>query len=328
MQRSLVVVESNRAVAQRIARVAAAASDLSTVSVLEDAEALEESTESPDIVACGSDVLNAVLARYGSSHTNIIAWTSGEARPLLERALDYPRLSSVIGWPTFESSPRPWELALAVRRLVSPRMPPPRLSDLLGWGATILKWRPQTSADRDRTVADVSTWAERAGATGRLAERLGELSHELLMNAMYDAPIDSEGRARYAHDRRSNIVLDDDEVPTLRLGTDGLHVAVQVVDPFGGLRRHHVIEGILRGMSAKNPNGEILDTSNGGAGLGMIKIYSAGAGLVVDVTRDVSTTLTSFYRLDVNPREFRAAPASLHFFERRATSSDPQELHP
>ena len=48
-----------------------------------------------------------------------------------------------------------------------------------------------------------------------------ELAHELLMNAMYDAPTDSRGRPRYSYDRKQDIVLDEGEVPTLRLGTDG-----------------------------------------------------------------------------------------------------------
>jgi hypothetical protein len=98
-----------------------------------------------------------------------------------------------------------------------------------------------------------------------------------------------------------------------------VHIAIQASDPFGGLRRHHVIEGILRGLEARkesSPPGAILDTSFGGAGLGMLKIYSAGAVLLVDVEPGSATTVTSFYDLDVNPREFRSLPASLHFFQR------------
>jgi len=40
-----------------------------------------------------------------------------------------------------------------------------------------------------------------------------ELAHELLMNAMYDAPVDVQGRPKYAHDRKQSITLDPEEAP-------------------------------------------------------------------------------------------------------------------
>jgi hypothetical protein len=148
------------------------------------------------------------------------------------------------------------------------------------------------------------------------------------MNAMYDAPIDGRGRPRYTHDRRRDLVLEESEIPTLRLGTDGAHLALQAHDPFGGLRRHHVFEGITRGLSARAADasrGDVLDTSRGGAGLGMLKIYAAGAVLVIDVAPTSSTMVTSFWDLDVNPREFRSLPASLHFFERSTSTVETLE---
>jgi hypothetical protein len=45
--------------------------------------------------------------------------------------------------------------------------------------------------------------------------------------------------------------------------------------------------------------------------------------LLVDVEPGATTTVTSLYDLDVNPREFRSIPASLHFFQR--TGADPAE---
>ncbi len=318
----IAVLERNRIVGQRIARVMSASSGLGEVPVVDDPADLHGVLDAePLVLGCDAVDLDLALGwmrdRYPSM--SLVVWTSGSTEGALRAALAEPRLSSVIGWPSFESMPRPWEIALAVRRITHPLSPSPRLADLLGWGATILKWRPRTSDDRDRVVTEVAHWAERAGAGARLAERLAELAHELLMNAMYDAPVDADRNARYAFDRQQDIVLDEAEVPTLRLGTDGVHIAVQASDPFGGLRRYHVIEGILRGLGARTgstPPRAILDTSFGGAGLGMLKIYSAGAVLLADVEPGTATTVTSFYDLDVNPREFRSLPASLHFFQR------------
>ncbi|KYF84642.1 hypothetical protein BE17_38630 [Sorangium cellulosum] len=57
----------------------------------------------------------------------------------------------------------------------------------------------------------------------------------------------------------------------------------------------------------------------------MLKIYAAGAVLVVDVSPSASTMVTSFWDLDVNPREFRSLPASVHFFERSTPAMETLE---
>jgi len=319
---SIAVLERNRVVGQRIARVMCAASGLMEVPCVDDpAELHKVLSKRPLLLGCDAQDLDLALEWAADRYPtlNLIVWTSSSISSVLQAALQEPRLSSVIGWPSFESMPRPWEVAIAVRRILNPQSAPPRLSDLLAWGATIVKWRPRSSEERDRAVSEVGHWTERAGAPSRIAERLSELAHELLMNAMYDAPIDSRGRPRYSYDRKKDIVLEENEVPTLRLGTDGERIALQAHDPFGGLKRHHVFEGITRGLSAReadSSSAKVLDTSRGGAGLGMLKIYTAGAVLVVDVDPSASTLVTSFYDLDVNPREFRSLPGSVHFFER------------
>ena len=68
------------------------------------------------------------------------------------------------------------------------------------------------------------------------------------MNALYDAPADPSGKARFAHDRKSHVELAPEEAPTLRVGSDGVLIGVQVVDPFGRLEREHVLEGLQRGL--------------------------------------------------------------------------------
>jgi hypothetical protein len=41
---------------------------------------------------------------------------------------------------------------MAVRRALNPRAVP-RARDLLAWGASVFKWRPRTTEDRDRVAA-------------------------------------------------------------------------------------------------------------------------------------------------------------------------------
>jgi hypothetical protein len=316
--RRIGVLERNRVVAQRIARVLAGATGLSGVACEEDPAGLRAALgQDPILIACDITDLDLVLEWGATRYPNlrVLTWSTSATTPAIEAALRDPRVISVVGWPTFESMPRPWEVGLAARRMLDPQGAPPRLSEMVGWGATNMKWRPRTTEDRDLIVQDVARVAEAAGAAGRVAQRLAEVAHELLMNAMYDAPVNEHGLPRYAHDRKQEISLEDDDVPVFRLATDGVHLGLQATDRFGRLRRQDLFRGILRGQSARASSGEVLDTSSGGAGLGLFKIYSSSAVMISDVKPGEYTMVTSVFDLDVGPRDFRTMPISLHAFE-------------
>lgn len=323
------VLERNRTVAQRMARVMRAASGLFEVVAEADPATLRSAfSDEPSLLACDVSDLDLALEWAENRYKNmsIITWTSSAVDPVLEAAARSPRVAAVIGWPEFASTPRPWEVAIATRRIVVPSAGAPRLSELFTWGATIAKYRPRTSHERDLVVAEVGTLAERAGAGPRVAQRIGEVAHELLMNAMYDAPIDESGRPRYAHDRKRDIELYTPEVPTFRFASDGLHIGLQVVDPFGRLTRSHVLRGIERGRRG-NGEGPILDTSGGGAGLGLYRIYAQSTVMLVDVVPERYTSVTAFFDLDKSPREMRSVPISLHLYDAYANDAYDVRTH-
>ena len=294
------VLDANRPVAQRVGRVLRAASGLAEVSVEADPATLRGSLDDdPLLLACDASDIDIALdwstRRYPSM--SVVAWASGDMSALLEAARTNKRLVSLLGWPSFASMPRPWELAMATRRIVDAAAVSPRLGELFPWGSTVARFRPRTSAERDAAVTEVCVLSERAGASPRVSSRVAEVAHEMLMNAMYDAPVDANGTARYAHDRKQEVDLDDHEVPTFRLAADGINVALQVVDPFGGLRREHVLDGILRGRAAANGDRPAIDTSNGGAGLGLYRIYNQSTVMIVDVEPGRFTSVTAFFDL-------------------------------
>lgn len=310
------VLERNRTMAQRIGRVMRSAAGLTRVAVEEDPASLRAQLGSdPQLLACDAADVDLALEWADTRFPNmqVMAWTSsGETiDTLLAAAKRSKSFAGIIGWPSFASMPRPWEVALATRRLVDRDVAAPKLGELFTWGATSVKFRPRTTRDRDHAVAEVSDLSERAGAQPRVQKRIAEVAHEMLMNAIYDAPVGADGAPKYAQDRRQDVSLSTEEAPTFRFATDGLQVALQVVDPFGRLTRNHVIGGILRGRSSTQ-----LDTSNGGAGLGLYQIYSQSTVVIVDVSPNHYTSVTTFFDLDVAPREARSMPVSLHLFDR------------
>ncbi|HLL85579.1 MAG TPA: hypothetical protein VK420_23105 [Longimicrobium sp.] len=319
-----IVIERSPLVRRRIERVLGAATGLERVAAVEHPDEAEPLLATkPSLIACDAQdarrVLGWLAERLPFSH--LLVWSTSSSADLARLALAQPRFSHVIGWPGFASMPRAWEVAMVARRLLDPRAKSPSLRDLLGWGATVVEWQPRTSADRDRAVSGIRELSLHAGCPPRLAERVAEAAHELLMNAMYDAPHDSRGQPRYAHDRRQDLVLEPHEVPTLRLATDGMQLALQASDPFGTLQRGHLFEGVARGLEGASADSTpipsaILDTSRGGAGLGMLKLLAASAVLMADVDHGRRTEVSVFWELDTSPRELRSMPKSIHFFER------------
>jgi hypothetical protein len=185
----------------------------------------------------------------------------------------------------------------------------PPIGAYVDWGCSSLDLDVRTTADRDAAVARIQEFVAALQLPKRVAEMFGELAHELLMNAMYDAPIDAQGRPKYAGDRKADIKLADGERPVVRVATDGSRLVLQVRDPFGRLERRHVFDGLARGLA-----GGEMDQSHGGAGLGMMVCHNSSSAMFFDVVRGRSTEVTAMFELDMNLRELRTQAKSLHFW--------------
>lgn len=237
-----------------------------------------------------------------------VLWTAEPLKRSLRYMTEGSTICNVLGRKDFESTPRPWELMLVLRRIVDPGQVP-SIGSYLDWGFQGYQEKVATTAARDTSVANIQAFINRLQVPKRIAEMFGELGHEMLMNAMYDAPADAQGRPKYALDRKADISLPDAEQPVLRMATDGSKLVLQVRDPFGRLQKKHVFDGLARGLA----QGE-MDTSHGGAGLGMMVCHNSTAAMFFDVVRGRHTEVTGVFELDLNLREFRTQAKSLHFF--------------
>jgi hypothetical protein len=304
-----IVLERNKLVNRRIARLWTCAG--LDVTVIEDPAELAKHI--PDAQLLGADVFDGEQVRSAlreNAQLRAVLWTAEPIDRTLRHALEEPRLSNIFGRADFASTPRDWELVMAARRLLRPSEPGPPFASYFAWGFTGFQEQIRDTAGRDATVARVQKYIEKLGVPKRVSEMFGELAHELLMNAIYDAPVDAAGQPRFAHDRKANVQLDDKDAATLRLACDGTRLAIQVIDPFGRLERKHVFQGLARGLK-----GGQMDQSHGGAGLGMTVCHNATVAMLFDVQRGQKTEVTGVFDLDLNLREFRTQAKSLHYFE-------------
>jgi hypothetical protein len=301
----VVILERNKLVGRKVARLFAATGANATS--IEEPAALAPTAHDADVVCAdsfdGELVAELVRARPG---VRGVLWTAEPLRRSLKYLAEAPGIAHVLARRDFESPPRAWEVVMVARRLATPAAPP--LAAYLDWGASRWELDVRTTADRDRAVARIQELVGGLVVPRRIGELFGELAHELIMNAMYDAPVDERGHPRYAADRKRPIALDEHERPLVWLGSDGTRLALQVRDPFGRLERRHVVEGLARGFAGE------MDHSHGGAGLGMLLCHNASSALFFDVVRGHSTEVTAVFELDLNLREFRTQARSLHLW--------------
>ncbi|MEZ4401574.1 MAG: ATP-binding protein [Kofleriaceae bacterium] len=301
------VLERNKLVGRRVLRHFAAAGIEATL--VEDPAGVPIAAAGAALVCAdafdGDAVVAAVRANPGARG---LLWTAEPLKRALRFMAECPQLMHVFGRKDFESPPRGWELMMVLRRLRDGGAPPP-LTAFVDWGHTGFEAAVATSAERDAAAARVQDFVAALGVPKRLAEMASELVHELLMNALYDAPVDAHGAPRYAGDRKATVALPPEDAARLRCATDGTRVVVAVRDRFGGLARRHVVDGLARGLA-----GGEMDHSHGGAGLGMTVCHHNALAMFFDVARGRHTEVTALLELDLNLREVRTQARSLHLF--------------
>lgn len=299
-----VILERNKLVGRKVARVFAAVG--ATVDTIDDPAQLDLGTAD---VVCG-DAFDADLIAErvrGKPGLRGVLWTAEPLKRALSYLVDTPAIDHVLARRDFESAPRAWELMMVARRLAEPAAAPP-MAGAFAWGAQPVELAVRGTADRDEVVAKLQAAVEALMMPRRMAEMFGELAHELIMNAVYGAPVDADGQAKYAADRKSDVALGEGEHVAVRFASDGTTLGMQVCDPFGRLERRHVVDGLARGLSGE------LDRSHGGAGLGLAVCSNASTALIFDVSRGRSTEVTALLELDVNLRDLRTQAKSLHWW--------------
>ncbi|HNN94295.1 MAG TPA: ATP-binding protein [Pseudomonadota bacterium] len=167
------------------------------------------------------------------------------------------------------------------------------LQGFLLWGAAAYSTQISNVAGRDAAEARlVKLCSDQLGVSSRVANSIGEVIHELLTNAMYDAPVDAQGRAIYAHDRTAPIQLNNEDRVTFRYGTDGTRLVVETSDRFGRLRRGDFARSLRRAAAGQ------VNRSAGGAGIGLSMIYRTAQVMQVDVEPGQRTRVTAVFDLD------------------------------
>lgn len=170
-----------------------------------------------------------------------------------------------------------------------------------------------TSRDRDTCDQEVQKWAESCGLGKNTARLAYGITEELVMNAVFDAPI-AGGRTQYETlERTTARDLLPDEHATLRYGCDNHLLAISIEDPFGAFQRDKWWQ-YARKILKRHDTESLIDTKKGGAGLGLFKMLYSSHGVVCNVDPGKRTEVIVLIDLTQPIRDFSQMPRSIHYF--------------
>lgn len=179
----------------------------------------------------------------------------------------------------------------------------------LTWGVDIQKRIVSSSRQREQLRDDMLAYFKKMGVRSTILERINTVTEEMLMNAIYDAPMNTQGKSLFNHlTRKEEIQLESHQQSQLCYGSDGVLIAVSVVDPFGSLTKETIVDYLL---TCYNGAAGSLNTQKGGAGRGLHQIIENADLTIFNVKKGVRCEVICLFNVDGQKRE---AQPSFHYF--------------
>jgi hypothetical protein len=170
--------------------------------------------------------------------------------------------------------------------------------------------------DKSRCLSEVAEFAERRGVPRTRCVSIEQCVDEMVMNALYDAPVDGRGQPLFAGiPTRARIALRTEHSALVRYACDGQQLAISVRDAFGRLDRPTVLRHLHKCLHAGQP----IDRKVGGAGLGLYLMVNAASAVAFHVVPGVATEVLCVF--DVEAPRLRLA--QLGFVAQRDARGQP-----
>lgn len=139
---------------------------------------------------------------------------------------------------------------------------------------------------RGRAIQTVQDFAEASKMRRQVRTAIGSVCEELLMNALYDAPVDEAGHQIFAeidpHDRTKT---QSPRPVSIRYAATDTGFVIAVRDRFGRLAKNTILSYIDKCIHSPNQ----IDRKTYGAGLGLYLVANAVATYVVNVAYGIAT---------------------------------------
>ena len=139
---------------------------------------------------------------------------------------------------------------------------------------------------RGKAIDTVLDFATKSKMRRQVRNAIGQVTEELLMNALYDAPVDEWGKQVFAevdpHDRTKSR---SPKPVSVRYAATDTQFAIAIRDRFGRLAKNTILSYIEKCL--KSPTQ--IDRKTYGAGLGLYLVANAAASYICNVAFGIAT---------------------------------------
>lgn len=153
-------------------------------------------------------------------------------------------------------------------------------------GTPVHYMRLRDFTGRGKALDTILEFAERTKIRRQVRHAIGQVCEELLMNALYDAPVDEDGQQIFAEvDPRDRTKSRSPKPVSIRYAASEEGFAVAVRDRFGRLAKNTILAYIEKCLHSPTQ----IDRKTYGAGLGIYLVANAAASYVVNVAYGIAT---------------------------------------
>lgn len=163
------------------------------------------------------------------------------------------------------------------------------------WGAQIHSFLVGDYQEKSLCISQISEFCELMGVRRKYRESIEQCLDEMLMNALYDAPVDEHGRPIFSEiPTKTRISLRVEQKVVVQYVCDGRQFAIAVRDSFGTLDRPTVLRYLHKCLHSEQQ----IDRKVGGAGLGLYLITNSSTAVFFNVLPGIATEAVCTFDLE------------------------------
>ena len=175
------------------------------------------------------------------------------------------------------------------------------LSKVMPWGVHIHSQLVNNHEERTQALASTMQFAKAMGVRGKYREAIELVADELLMNALYNAPVGPEGPLFVDVAPKDRSALRLERPAILQMACDGGRFALSVRDSFGSLRAETILAYLERCLTTTDQ----IDRKVSGAGLGLYLVANNVTEFIANILPNTATEVICVFDVRAPGQQLR-----------------------
>jgi len=185
------------------------------------------------------------------------------------------------------------------------------LAKYFPWGVTTFSIVVSSGAQKSKAIDVILEYAALAGVRAPVRDRIQTVADELMMNALYHAPVDDQGKELYAG-KTIRELSQLPEVPSIEVqyGSSGRYFGISVRDGGGSLTRDRAMQYLAKARSGTAD----VEQKISGAGLGLVSVLRSVSKLIFNLEPGTSTEVIGLFDMELFAKG-KVGARSVHVFK-------------